>query len=380
MKDVPFKYVFIHGLVRDSQGRKMSKSLGNGIDPLDVIANYGTDALRFALTLGVSPGNDLRYLPEKVESARNFANKIWNATRFVQMNLDEDLDLSKVDESKFNLADKWILSRLNNLISEVTENLNKFELGLALQKVYDFVWDEFCDWYIETVKPRLFDKESESRTEAAFVLNKVLVDSMKLLHPFMPFVTEEIYQNLEKDADSIMISKWPAYNEKYSFPEAEEQMLLIIDAIRSIRNLRAEMNVPHSRKAKTIFVTDDEIGGIIKEGEVYFKRLASASDVTVTSAKPENADKSATCVIAGVEIFMPLEDLIDINKEIERLEAELAHLTKELDRVNSKLSNQAFVTKAPQKLVEEERAKKEKYADMYQKVEQRLNSLKNADK
>ncbi len=376
MQEVPFKYVFIHGLVRDSQGRKMSKSLGNGIDPLEVIDQYGTDALRFALTLGVSPGNDLRYLPEKVESARNFANKIWNAARFVQMNFDEEPDFSKVDATKFTVADKWILSKMNRLCGEVTENLEKFELGIALQKVYDFVWDIFCDWYIETVKPRLFDKEAEGRLEAQYVLNTVLVNSMKLLHPFMPFVTEEIYQNLIKDAESIMISQWPEYTDAYNFPAEETEMELIISAIRSIRNMRAEMNVPPSKKASLVFVAGADKEATINAGASYFYRLASASDITVAQTRPEHADKMVSTSIDGAEIYIPLGELIDIEKEIQRLEKELATLQDELDRVNNKLSNERFVSKAPAKVVEEEKAKKEKYQEMYDNTLSRIESLK----
>ena len=246
--EVPFRHVLIHGLIRDEQGRKMSKSLGNGIDPLEVIDEFGTDALRFTLISGNSPGNDQRYLPKKTEAARNFANKIWNATRFVLLNFDEDVDFSKVDRSKFTVYDKWILSASNNLVKEVTENLNKYELGIALGKVYDFIWDVYCDWYIEIVKPRLFDKENETRLEAQYVLNEVLVKCMKLLHPFMPFITEEIYQSLIHESESIMISDWPEFDESLVFAEDEEKVNIIIKAIRSIRNIRTEMNIPPSRK------------------------------------------------------------------------------------------------------------------------------------
>ncbi|ADU74953.1 valyl-tRNA synthetase [Acetivibrio thermocellus AD2] len=374
----PFKYVFIHGIVRDALGRKMSKSLGNGIDPLEIIDKYGTDALRFALTIGTSPGNDLRFSEEKAESSRNFANKIWNASRFVLMNFDDNLDFSKVDPNKFTTSDKWILSRVNNLTREVTENMEKFELGIALQKIYEFIWEEFCDWYIELVKPRLYDKDDETRLEAQYVLNYVLGTAMKLLHPYMPFITEEIYRHLVVDDESIMISKWPVYREDYNFPEEEKKMSLIMDAIKSIRNIRAEMNVPHSRKAKAIFVAP---GGseqdILKEGTVFFERLASCSEVVIQPDKSGIPSNAVAAILAGVEIFLPLEDLIDIEKEIERLEKELSNLQKELDRVNSKLANEGFVSKAPQKVVEEEKKKKEKYQEMYDKVVERLNGLKN---
>ena len=376
MNQVPFKYVFIHGLVRDSQGRKMSKSLNNGIDPLDVIGQYGTDALRFALIIGVSPGNDLRYLPEKVESARNFANKIWNAARFVQMNFDENPDLSKADINKFTIADKWILSKLNKLITEVTDNVEKFEPGMALSKVYEFIWDIFCDWYIETVKPRLFDRESEGRVEAQYILNKVLVDSMKLLHPFMPFVTEEIYQNLIKESESIMISNWPCSDSENTFEREESRMEFIISAIRSIRNVRSEMNVPPSVKATVYFVADSDKAEIIKEGISLFQRLASASDVLISEEKPGESDKMVSAAIEGAEIYIPMGELIDISKEIERLEKELSVLNDELERVNGKLSNERFISKAPDSVVNEEKEKKAKYQELYDKTSLRLESLK----
>jgi len=377
----PFKYVFIHGIVRDAQGRKMSKSLGNGIDPLEVIDQYGTDALRFALTIGTSPGNDLRFSSEKVEFSRNFANKIWNASRFVLMNFEENLDFSKVDESKFTSADKWILSRVNSLTKEVTENMEKFELGIALQKIYEFIWEEFCDWYIELVKPRLYDREDSSRLEAQYVLNYVLGTAMKLLHPFMPFITEEIYTHLVNDDESIMISKWPEYKEEYNFFTEEEKMNTIMSAIKNIRNVRAEMNVPPSKKAKTIFVAPKpEDQEIIKEGKMYFERLASSSEILIQPDKTDILEGAVAAVLPGIEIYLPLEDLIDIEKELERLEKEKENLQKELDRVNAKLENQGFIAKAPAKVVEEEKAKKVKYQEMYDKVIERLNGLKNSKK
>lgn len=372
----PFKYVFIHGIVRDAQGRKMSKSLGNGIDPLEVIDKYGTDALRFALIIGNSPGNDQRFSDEKVESSRNFANKVWNASRFVLMNFDENPDFSKVNPAKFTTADKWILSRVNTVINEVTDNLEKFELGIGLQKVYEFIWEEFCDWYIELVKPRLYDSEDDTRLEAQYVLNYVLSCAMKLLHPYMPFITEEIYMHLINDDQSIMISKWPEYRTDYCFPDDEKKMSLIMDAIKNIRNIRAGMNVPPSRKAKIIFVAGKDEGSVISEGRKYFERLAGASDITVQKDKSGISPDAITAIIAGVEIYIPLEDLIDIEKEIERLGKEKAGLEKELERVNGKLSNEGFVSKAPQKLIEEEKAKKVKYQEMYEKVCGRLKALK----
>ncbi len=376
MQQEPFKYVFIHGIVRDAQGRKMSKSLGNGIDPLEVIAQYGTDALRFALTIGNSPGNDLRFSTEKVESSRNFANKVWNASRFVLMNFDENLDFSKVDRNKFTVADKWILSRINTVTREVTENIDKFELGIGLQKAYDFIWEEFCDWYIEMVKPRLYDRESEGRLEAQYVLNFVLGNAMKLLHPYMPFITEEIYTHLINDGRSIMISEWPVYSEDLNFAADEAKMNLIMDAVRSTRNIRAEMNVPPSRKAKMIFVANGEAErATLLEGISFFQRLASASEVAVQADKTGIPADAVGTVIAGAEIFIPLDELIDIEKEIERLNKEKANLEGELKRVEGKLNNEGFVAKAPPKVIEEEKAKREKYKDMYQKVVERLESL-----
>jgi len=377
MKKEPFKYVLIHGLVRDAQGRKMSKSLGNGIDPLEVIDQYGTDALRYALTIGNSPGNDLRFSPEKIEASRNFANKIWNAFRFVIMNFDENIHFSGVSESNFRTEDKWILSRINSIIKEVTDNMEKFELGIALQKVYEFIWDEFCDWYIELVKPRLYDKDSASRLEAQYVLNYVLMNAMKLLHPFMPFITEEIYSHLVTDDESIMISAWPEYRESFNFHEDERKMELLMGAIRSVRNIRAEMNVPPSRKAKLIFVTSDNgIRNTVMDGVRFLQTLAGASEVLVQEDKSGIPGDAVAAVIQGAEIYIPLEDLIDIEKEIERLEKEKANLQKEIDRVAAKLSNEGFVSKAPARVVEEEREKQKKYSEMYEKVVERLKALK----
>jgi len=373
----PFKYVFIHGIVRDALGRKMSKSLGNGIDPIEIIDKYGADALRFALTIGNAPGNDLRFSYEKVESSRNFTNKIWNASRFVLMNFDDNPDFTKVDRQKFTTADRWILSRLNKVVREVTYNMENFDLGIALQKVYDFIWDEFCDWYIELVKPRLYDRESEGRLEAQYVLNKVLSDAMKLLHPFMPFITEEIYCNLINEDESIMISSWPVYTEENNYPEAEKEMEMFMDIVRSIRNIKAEMNVPPSRKPKVIFVSkDNKNREIIRNAELFIRTLAGASGIEIRNDKQGIPVNAVTAVLEGVEIFVPLEELIDLEKEIERLEKEKTELEFELERVNRMLSNENFVAKAPQKVVEAEKAKKDKYTDMYNKVLERLAKLK----
>lgn len=377
MGKAPFKYVLIHGLVRDAQGRKMSKSLGNGIDPLEIIDKYGTDALRYALTIGTSPGNDLRFSDEKLEASRNFANKIWNAFRFVMLNFDENVDFSKVDPGRYTIADKWILSRINTIAREVTENLERFELGIALQKIYDFIWDEFCDWYIELVKPRLYDQEAPGRLEALYVLNEVLKSAMKLLHPFMPFITEEIYGHLITDDESIMISKWPEYREGVLYPEEERIMRVIMDAIRGIRNVRLNMNVPITRKAKAIFVTvDPQLASAVEKEAPTFKRLASLSDAVVRKDKSGIAEDAVAVVVEDMEVYLPLEELIDIGKEIERLEKEKANLELELDRVQKKLNNAGFVAKAPKAVVDGEREKEAKYRDMYQKVLERLATLK----
>ena len=376
MGEPPFKYVLIHGLVRDSQGRKMSKSLGNGIDPLEVIGEYGTDALRFALTSGNAPGNDQRYLPEKVEAARNFANKIWNATRFVLLNFDDEPDFTKIDPAQFTAADKWILSACNTLVKEVTENLEKFELGVALAKIYDFMWDYFCDWYIEFVKPRLFDESDPSRIEAQYVLNEVLIKCLKMLHPFMPFITEELYQTLYKDAESIMISQWPEYDSTMEFPSEEKDMELIISAVRAVRNIRQEMNVPVSRKAHIIFVAGGRSAEVIRTSESLFARLAYASGISLQNDKSGIPEDAAAAVVPGAEIYIPLDELIDFEKEMERLTKEKENLEKELNRVNGKLRNESFLSKAPQKVVDEEKAKLVKYKQMYDNVTERLDNLR----
>ena len=370
---VPFKHVFIHGLVRDSQGRKMSKSLGNGIDPLEIISTYGADALRFTLATGNSPGNDMRFYTERVEASRNFANKIWNASRFLLMNLDiEKIELPSADELK--LEDKWILSKFNTLAKEVTDNLDKFELGVAVSKLYDFIWDNYCDWYIELVKPRLYEKDGQDKKTAQQVLSYVLVGSLKLLHPFMPFITEEIFSKLPTGEKSIMISKWPKYSESLDFAEAEKQMQIIMDAIRSVRNIRSQMNVVPSKKAKLIIVAKDT--SVFENSSSYFEKLASASETVVTSVKDGIDDNAVNVVVEGATIYIPLDDLVDREKEIERLEKELKTLEGEIKRVEGKLSNEGFVKKAPAKVIEEERAKGEKYAKMLAEVKESLSKLK----
>ncbi|MFV3011969.1 valine--tRNA ligase [Clostridium botulinum] len=376
MDDIPFDTVLIHGIVRDSEGKKMSKSLGNGVDPIEVINEYGADALRFTLVTGNAPGNDIRYYPERVESARNFANKIWNASRFVLMNLDKDLMDKYKDNKNYTIADKWILSRLNTVVKEVTENIEKFELGIASQKIYDFIWGEFCDWYIELVKPVLYGEDEQSKGIAFNVLHKVLETSLQLLHPIMPFITEEIYTHLYTEYESIVISKWPEYEESLNDEKSEKDMEYIIEAIKSIRNVRTEMNVPPSRKAKLmIYLTENEAEGSFKEGEVYFEKLASASEVSFLENK-ETSDKNVSVVTRGAEIFIPLLELVDIEKELERLNKEKEKLEKEIDRVEKKLSNERFVAKAPESVVNEEREKGEKYRAMLKSVLESLESLK----
>lgn len=375
MGDIPFKTVLIHGIVRDSEGRKMSKSLGNGVDPLEVIERYGADALRFMLITGNAPGNDIRYYEEKVEAARNFANKIWNASRFVMMNLDEEL-MNKYKECReYTIADKWILSRLNTLVKEVTENIDRFELGIASQKVYDFMWTEFCDWYIELVKPVLYGEDEKAKGTVLNVLNEVLTTGLQLLHPAMPYITEEIYTNLPNTDESIVISTWPTYREEVENKEAEENMNYIIEAIKALRNVRTEMNVPPSRKAKvTIFAVEGREA--FEEGRVYFEKLASASEVAITESKDEIPDNSVSALTKGAEMYMPLLDLVDIEKELERLNKEKEKLQKEIERVEKKLSNEKFMSKAPEAVVNEEREKGKKYKEMYDAVLERINNLK----
>ena len=367
---VPFDHVFIHGLVRDSQGRKMSKSLGNGIDPLEIVEKYGADALRFTLATGNAPGNDMRFYIERVEAGRNFANKMWNASRFAMMNLD--IDENKLpDVSELQLEDKWILSRLNSVIKSVTENLDSYELGVALSNLYEFAWDNLCDWYIELIKPRLFDKENPTGKTAQYVLTYVLSSTMQLLHPFMPFITEEIWQHLPHEGESIVISKFPEYSEALNFADDEKSMTLIMDAISAVRNRRAEMNVPPSKKAKTIIVTDK--ADIFTKGTVFFEKLASASEVVICDTNDGIDPNAVNIVVDGAQIYLPMSELVDKEKELARLEAEKKKLEGEIKRVEGKLNNPGFMAKAPEKLVAEEREKGDKYKAMLDKV---LESLK----
>ncbi|AKL94288.1 valyl-tRNA synthetase ValS [Clostridium aceticum] len=376
MKEVPFKHVFVHGLVRDAQGRKMSKSLGNGVDPLEIIDQYGADALRYTLVTGNSPGNDIRFHMERLEASRNFANKLWNATRFVLMNLEEEeISLHQVQDH-LNIADQWIVSRLNEVTKEVTENMEKFELGLALQKTYDFIWSEYCDWYIELAKNRLYGEDADKKKAAQYTLTYVLESILKLLHPFMPFITEEIWQSIPNFKDSAITAPWPKYKEEEKNPAAEEKMNLIMEAIKNIRNLRAEMNVAPSRKAKLLVWTPkEEVKTIIQEGEQYFVALAGISEIQFVNNKDEVPSDAVSTVVQGGELFLPLEDLIDIAKEIERLQKEKVKLEGEIKRVKGKLSNEGFTKKAPAHLIEEERQKGAKYEEMLQTVLDRIEIL-----
>ena len=373
----PFGKVLFHGLVRDSQGRKMSKSLGNGIDPLEVIDKYGADALRYTLITGNAPGNDMRFYWERVEASRNFANKVWNASRFIMMN-DPDNKIKATDEKPANLtaADKWILSKMNSLIKEVTDNMEKYDLGIAVAKLNDFIWEEFCDWYIEMVKPRLYNDEDTTKTAAIWTLKKVLIDALKLLHPYMPFITEEIFCNIQDEEESIMISSWPVYTEDNNYSEDENAIETIKTAVRNIRNVRAEMNVAPSRKALVYVVSEDEgIRSIFENGRVFFATLGYASDVKVQADKTDIPEDAVSTVIAGAVIYIPFAELVDIDKEIERLKKEEDKLHKEIARCNGMLNNEKFTSKAPQAKIDEEKAKLEKYSNMLAQVEERLATL-----
>ena len=375
--EVPFKHVLIHGLVRDSQGRKMSKSLGNGIDPIEVIDKYGADALRLTLITGNAPGNDMRFYWERVEASRNFANKVWNASRFIMMNLEKAEIPAKMDVNALTSADKWILSKVNTLTKDVTENMDKFELGIAVQKVYDFIWEEFCDWYIEMVKPRLYNDADETKAAALWTLKHVLIQSLKLLHPYMPFITEEIFCTLQEEEESIMISKWPEYQEEWSFEADEFAVEIMKGAVRNIRNLRAEMNVAPSKKAKVFVVSEkEEIRNVFENGRVFFETLAYASEVFVQEDKAGIDEDAVSTVIPDAVIYMPFAELVDIAKELERLEKEEKKLIGEVKRVEGMLSNERFMSKAPQVKIDEEKEKLVKYTSMLEQVRERLAQLK----
>ena len=391
MGEKPFGKVLFHGLVRDSQGRKMSKSLGNGIDPLEVIDKYGADALRLTLITGNAPGNDMRFYWERVEASRNFANKVWNATRFIMMNDPEGrikpgnikVNGNGGSSSAYKLpenltaADKWILSRMNKVVAEVTENMEKYELGIAVSKLQDFIWDEFCDWYIEMVKPRLYNDEDTTKDAAVWTLKTVLVDALKMLHPYMPFVTEEIFCNLQDDEESIMISDWPVYKKELEFAEDENAIETIKNAVRNIRALRTDMNVAPSRKAKVYVVSENNsVRQIFENGRVFFATLGYASEVCVQSDKTGIADDAVSTVIPEAVIYMPFADLVDVKAEIERLEKEEKRLNGEIARCNGMLNNEKFTSKAPQSKIDEEKAKLVKYTQMLEQVQERLGQLK----
>ena len=373
---VPFHHVLIHGLVRDSQGRKMSKSLGNGIDPLEIIDQYGADALRLTLITGNAPGNDMRFYMERVEASRNFANKVWNASRFILMNLEKAEIPEGISEADLTSPDRWILSKANTLIREVTENMEKYELGIAVQKVYDFIWEEFCDWYIEMVKPRLYSDTDTTKAAALWTLKNVLTTALKLLHPYMPFISEDIFCTLWPEEESIMISPWPLYEEKWNFPQEEKAVETIKEAVRAIRNVRTGMNVPPSRKAQVYVVSEEEeIRRIFEDGKVFFASLGYAGEVHVQGDKEGISQDAVSAVIPEAVIYMPFADLVDVDKEIARLQKEEERLTKELARVNGMLNNERFMSKAPQAKVEEEKAKLEKYTQMMEQVKTRLAQL-----
>ena len=375
MGEVPFKTVLIHGLVRDEQGRKMSKSLGNGIDPLEVIKDYGADALRLTLITGNAPGNDMRFYYSRMDNSRNFGNKLWNAARFVMMHIGDSEP--KLDKSKLTSADKWILSKVNTLAKEVTDNLDNYELGIAVQKVYDFIWDEYCDWYIEMVKPRLYNEEDETREAALWTLKTVLINALKMLHPFEPFITEEIFTSIQSEEETIMLSKWPEFTSEFDFEEDEKAIELMKEAIKNIRNIRAEMNVAPSKKAKVFVVSENEdVRNIFEHGKVFFATLAYASEVVVQADKTGIDDDAVSTVIHNGVIYMPFAELVDIAKEKERLSKEREKLIKEVERVEKKLSNQGFVSKAPEKVIAEEKANMEKYSTILKAVEEQIERLK----
>lgn len=375
MGKAPFHTVLFHGLIRDSQGRKMSKSLGNGIDPLEVIEKYGADALRMTLITGNAPGNDMRFYWERVEASRNFANKVWNASRFILMNMEKAEIKEEMPENLMS-ADKWILSKVNGLVKEVTENMEKYEMGIALQKVYDFIWEQFCDWYIEMVKPRLYQEDDITKEAALWTLKTVLITSLKLLHPFMPFVTEEIFCTVQEEEESIMISSWPEYQEKWNYSEEEHSVEIIKEAVRGIRNVRTSMNVPPSKKAKVFVVSENEkIREIFEHGKVFFATLGYASEVLIQKDKIGISEDAVSAVIPETVIYMPFAELVDIEKEIERLKKEEERLEKELTRVNGMLNNEKFVSKAPEEKIKEEKEKLTKYTQMMEQVKERLKQL-----
>ena len=371
----PFHHVLIHGLVRDSLGRKMSKSLGNGIDPLEIIDKYGADALRLTLVTGNAPGNDMRFYMERVEASRNFANKVWNASRFIMMNMEKAEIPEQIDLNTLTDADRWILSKVNSLAKEVTANMDNFDLGIAVQKIYDFIWEEFCDWDIEMVKPRLWNDDDATKGAALWTLKHVLINALKMLHPYMPFITEEIFCNLS-DEESIMISSWPEYKEEWNFAAEEKAIETIKEAVRGIRTVRTSMNVPNSKKATVYVVSDNaEIRDIFEHGKVFFAALGFASEVLVQADKTGIAEDAVSALLPEAAIYMPLAELVDIEKERERLQKEVKRLEGELARVNGMLNNEKFVSRAPEAKIQEERDKREKYTQMMNQVKERLAQL-----
>jgi len=375
MGEVPFRHVFIHGMVRDELGRKMSKSLGNGIDPLEIIRDYGADSLRFSLTAGTAAGTDMRFNIKKVEAARNFCNKVYNASRFVMMNLGDE-PVGDIDMTALDVADKWILHRLNAVVAEATANIDSFDLNLAVEKVYSFIWTELCDWYIEMAKPRLYGEDEAAKRSVRAILVRVLSDSMKLLHPFMPFITEDIYTRLPGAEETIMLSAWPKVREDFNFPAEAECMDGIMELVRSIRNVRAEMNVPPSKRAHMFIVTSERNAAYCRECAPYFNKLAGASDVTVQLDKAGIAPDAVSVVSAVGDAFIPLNELIDIEKELARLDKEKQRVEGEVKRAEGKLSNQGFIAKAPEKVVEEERGKLAANKALLEKIIARIAELK----
>jgi len=382
---LPFNTVLIHGLVRDSKGRKMSKSLGNGINPLDVIDQYGADALRFTLVTGNAPGNDMRFYWERVEASRNFANKVWNASRFILMNFDQaaasGITIGSIDLQELTRADQWILSKVNTLAEEMTNNMDKYELGIACQKLYDFIWEEFCDWYIEMVKPRLYNDADTTKVAALWTLKTVLISALKLLHPYMPFITEEIFMTIQSKEESIMISEWPKYRADWDFLETSEAVETIKEAVRGIRNVRAQMNVAPSKKVKVIVVSDNEkVRDIFESGKVFFMALSHASEVSIQADKAGISEDAVSTVIHEAVIYMPFAELVDVEKEVARLKNEEEKLSKEILRATGMLNNPNFVNKAPEAKVNEEKEKLEKYMQMLQTVKERLETIINETK
>ncbi len=373
----PFHTVLIHGLVRDSQGRKMSKSLGNGIDPLEIIDKYGADALRLTLVTGNAPGNDMRFYNERVEASRNFANKVWNASRFILMNMKDDT-IEEPEDSLLKPADRWILSRVNTLAKDVTENMDKYELGIAVQKVYDFIWDEFCDWYVELAKYRIYHAEEDPKAAdcALWTLRTVLAQALKLLHPFMPFITEEIYSALVPEEESLMMSGWPVFRDDWVFPAAEKIMDRVKAMTKGIRNIRAEMNVPNNRKTKVYIVSEDnDICTGIETFKESIMPLMSASGIIVHKTKQDVDDNAVSVVVPDAVVYLPLEDLVDVEQEKKRLEQEEKRLNSEIRRAQGMLANEKFVSRAPEAKVQEERDKLEKYTQMLAQVKERMAGL-----